>query len=63
MAAMIQNTPTVKSEKDHYRENTPSNKTQALTKSMNMNIWVIGTFNVGLSPSKKVVLIVLMKDL
>ena len=26
-------------------ENTPSNKTEALTKSKNMYIWVIGTLN------------------
>ena len=26
-------------------ENTPTNKTEALTKSMNMYIWVIGTLN------------------
>ena len=31
--------------KDTHRENTPSNKTQALTKSMNMDIWKIGTLN------------------
>ena len=24
---------------------TPSNKTPAVTKSMNMNIWVVGTLN------------------
>ena len=29
--------------KDTHREKSPSNKTPALTKSMNMNIWVIGT--------------------
>ena len=27
------------------RENTPSNKTEALTKSMNMYIWAIGILN------------------
>ena len=26
-------------------ENTPSNKTKATTKSMNMRIWEIGTIN------------------
>ena len=31
--------------KDTHRENRPSNKTQALTRSMNMDIWVIGTLN------------------
>ena len=31
--------------KDTHSENTPSNKTQALTKSMNMGIWVVGTSN------------------
>ena len=31
--------------KDTHRENSPSNKTQALTKNMNMDIWVIGTLN------------------
>ena len=31
--------------KDTYRENTPSNKTQALTKGMNTDIWVIVTLN------------------
>ena len=34
--------------KDTHRENTSSNKTQALTKSMNMGIWeivaLLGTF-------------------
>ena len=29
--------------KDTHRENTTSNKTEALTKSMNMYIWAIGT--------------------
>ena len=28
---------------DSHTENTPSNKTQALTKSTNMDIWLIGT--------------------
>ena len=28
-----------------HRENLFSNKTEALTKSMNMNIWVSGTLN------------------
>ena len=27
------------------RENTPSHKTQVFTKSMNINIWVLGTLN------------------
>ena len=31
--------------KDAHRENTLPNKTQALMKSMNMNIVVIGTLN------------------
>ena len=31
--------------KDTHRENPVINKTQALTKSMNMDIWVIGTLN------------------
>ena len=31
--------------KDTHRENTPSNKTQAPAKSINMGIWVIGTLN------------------
>ena len=31
--------------KDTYRENTSSNKTEALTKSINMGIWEIGTLN------------------
>ena len=31
--------------KDTDRENAPSNKTPALTKSMNMGIWVVGTTN------------------
>ena len=29
--------------KDTHREKAPSNKTPALTKSMNMGIWVAGT--------------------
>ena len=28
-----------------HRENTPSNKTKAFTKSMNKRIWEIGTLN------------------
>ena len=28
-----------------YRENAPSNKTPALTKSTNMDIWVVGISN------------------
>ena len=31
--------------KDTLRENTTSNKSQALAKSFNMDIWVIGTLN------------------
>ena len=31
--------------KDTHRENTLTNKTLALSKSMNMDIWVIGTLN------------------
>ena len=31
--------------KDTHRENTLSYKTQAPTKSMNMDTWVIGTLN------------------
>ena len=31
--------------KDTHREKTPSNKTQELTKSLNMNIWVLGALN------------------
>ena len=31
--------------KDTHRENTLPNKTQVLTKSMNINIWVIGTLS------------------
>ena len=30
--------------KDTHRENAQSNKTQVLTRSANMDIWVIGTF-------------------
>ena len=30
---------------DTHRENTLTNKTLALSKSMNMDIWVIGTLN------------------
>ena len=31
--------------KDTHREKAPSNKNQALTKSTNMCIWVVGTTN------------------
>ena len=31
--------------KDIHRENTPSNKTQSLTKSINTDIWVISKLN------------------
>ena len=31
--------------KDTQRGNIPSNKTQTLTKSTNMDIWLIGTLN------------------
>ena len=31
--------------KDTHREKAPSNKTPALTKSINMGIWVDGTTN------------------
>ena len=31
--------------KDTQREKVPSNKTPALTKSRNMDIWVVGTSN------------------
>ena len=31
--------------KDTHRENAPSNKTEALTKSMNMDISAVGTLN------------------
>ena len=30
---------------DTHREKAPSNKTQALIKSMNMGVWVIGILN------------------
>ena len=30
---------------DTHREKAPSNKTPALTKSMNTDIWVVGTLN------------------
>ena len=30
---------------DTHREKAPSNKTPALTKNMNMDIWVVGTSN------------------
>ena len=30
---------------DTHREKAPSNKTPALTKSTNMDIWVVGTSN------------------
>ena len=30
---------------DAHREQAPSNKTQALTKSLNMDIWVVGKLN------------------
>ena len=46
--AVIVSGGTLKSEiriKDTRRENTPSNKTEALTNSMNMHIWTIGTLN------------------
>ena len=33
--------------KDTHREKVPSNKTPALTKSMNIGIWVVGTSNQG----------------
>ena len=33
--------------KDTHREKAPSNKTPPLTKSMNMDIWVVGTSNHG----------------
>ena len=35
----------VKSIKDTLSENTSSNKTQALPKGMNVDIWVTGTLN------------------
>ena len=31
--------------KDTHKENAPSSKTQALTKSMNIDIWVVATSN------------------
>ena len=31
--------------KDTHREKTPLNKTQSLAKSMNIDIWVVGTSN------------------
>ena len=31
--------------KDTYKENTPSYKTQALTKSMNLDIYIVGTLD------------------
>ena len=31
--------------KDAHREKVPSNETLALKKSMNMDIWVVGTLN------------------
>ena len=31
--------------KDTHKEKAPSNKTPALTKSMDMDIWVVGTSN------------------
>ena len=31
--------------KDIHKENTPSNKTKELMKTMNMRIWEIGTLN------------------
>ena len=31
--------------KGTHRENTPSDKTEALTKNMNMYIWIICTLN------------------
>ena len=34
-----------KSSQDSLRKNTPSNKTEALTKSINMYIWAIGRLN------------------
>ena len=34
--------------KDTHREKAPSNKTPALWKSMNMDIWVVGTSNQSL---------------
>ena len=34
----------MKTVKDTHRENTPSNKTETLTKNMNMFIWAIGFY-------------------
>ena len=31
--------------KDTHREKAPSNKTRTVSKSMNMDIWVVGTSN------------------
>ena len=31
--------------KDTHREKTPSNKTPALRKSTNMEVWAVGTLN------------------
>ena len=31
--------------KDTHKEKTPLNKTYSLTKSMNMEIWLVGTLN------------------
>ena len=31
--------------KDNHKENAASNKTQSLTKIMNMSIWLVGTLN------------------
>ena len=31
--------------KDTHKEKAPSNKTPALSKSMNMDIWLVGTLN------------------
>ena len=31
--------------KDTHREKAPSDETQALTKSMSIGIWVVGTLN------------------
>ena len=31
--------------KDTHREKVPSNKTPALTESMKMDMWVVGTLN------------------
>ena len=37
--------PRSKHLKDTHREKAPSNKTPALTKSTNIDIWVVGTSN------------------